>query len=460
MIAKSHIFLVFLVGIAFLAHESAATGKADPGDENLFRHTPVTRQQRLVPIPIYVEVHASTKVNAVILYYRTSGEKIFQQVRMDPYGKGYAATIGCDVLHVLDPSSIAYYIALKDKNNRLRGMLGTEAEPYQISIVDKPVQDPVSLPGNAPPGQCQEECPPWNPNCDQECNREREVCKDTGDCCPDMICKMGACFKSEDTGKANIKPIFRLAVTFGTGAGVSNKTILHPYNQVSITPDHIYNPPPESGMVPPDNIVHDGRVPIPTTFAWSNFHFRINPMFYLNDLFLIGVSFRGGITFDSSSIHADNTLSVAPTILAVVAFRIVGKGSDIFELDAQFGLGGGIIYHKINYTDCRKNTWNEPYQWDDPNRPLWYDSGQPPPQYGCSDESLTDDGRWNFEEQTDGVDKYFYLESGKFVAEVGFDSHIWIIDNFGINIGFMTDVYLGNHFAMNFDIQIGPSVRF
>jgi hypothetical protein len=274
-----------------------------------------------------------------------------------------------------------------------------------------------------------------------------------------MTCNMGACFKN-DTGKADFKPIFRLTVTFGTGAGVSNKTIMHPYNQVSVTPDHIYNPPPESGLVPPDNIVHDGRIPIPTTFAWSNFHFRINPMFYLNEVFLIGASFRGGFTANSNGIHADNTLSVAPTILAVVAFRIVGNRSDIFELDAQFGLGAGVIYHKINYTDCRENIWNEAYEWDDPDRPLWYDPGQPPPQSGCSNESLTDDGRWNFEDQADGVDKHFYLQSGKFVAEVGFDSYVWIVDNFGINIGFMMDAFMGTHFALNFDIQVGPSVRF
>jgi hypothetical protein len=278
-----------------------------------------------------------------------------------------------------------------------------------------------------------------------------------------MTCKMGKCFVSsrgKGAGKVVPKPFFRLAVVFGTGAGISNSTILHPYNQVSITPEHIQDPPPESGLVPPDHVVHDGRVRIPTTFAWSNFHFRVNPMFYLNELFLIGLSFRGGLTLDSDSIHAKNTLAVAPTVLAVIAVRIVGKGSDIFELDAQFGLGGGLIYHKINYTDCRKNTWNEPYEWNDPNRPIWYDSDNPPPQYGCSDESLTEDGAWNFEEQTDSIDRHFYLESGNFVAEVGLDSHIWLSDNFGINIGFMMDAYLGTHFALNFDIQVGPSIRF
>ncbi len=460
MNVKPQILLVFFVVITLTAQGGISEGEENREEKDLFRHTPVARQQRLVPIPIYVEVHDSVPVSAVILYYRTPGEKIFQQVRMDSHGKGYAATIGCDVLHVLDPSSIAYYIALKDEGNQLRGTLGTEVNPYQVVIVDQPVEPPLSLPGNVPPGQCEDECPPWNPNC-KVCKGESEVCTHTRDCCPEMTCQMGACFPQSDRdGNAGFKPSFRLAITFGTGAGVSNKTMMHPYNQVSITPDHIYDPPPESGLLPPENIVYDGRVLIPTTFGWSNLHFRINPMFYLNDLFLIGLSFRGGLTVDSDSVHGDHTLSFAPTILAVVAFRIVGNRSDTFELDAQFGLGAGVIYHKINYTDCRKNTWNETYEWDDPDRPIWYNPDLPPPQSGCSDESLTEDGRWNFEDEADGEDKHFYLQSGKFVAEVGFDSYIWIIDNFGINIGLMIDAYMGSHFALNFDIQVGPSVRF
>ncbi|MCP4197985.1 MAG: hypothetical protein GY762_12625 [Proteobacteria bacterium] len=375
-----------------MASNAAADSKANSQPTNLFHHTLVASQQRLVPIPIYVEVHTAAKIGAVILYYRTPGEMIFQQVRMAPYGKGYAATIGCDVLQVLDPSTISYYIALKDKDNKLHRTFGTEATPYHIAIVDKMVQDPISLPGRAPPRMCKEECPPWNPDCERECKLENEPCENTGDCCSEMTCNIGKCFKTipiNGQNKAGSKPIFRLAVVFGTGAGVSNKSVLHPYNQVSVTP-----------------------IRIPTTFAWSNFHFRVNPMFYLSDLILIGLSVRGGLTIDSDSIHADHTMAVAPTLLAVIAFRIVGNGSDMFELDAQFGLGGGLIYHKINYAE------------------------------------------------TDGVDRHFYLESGKFVAEVGFDSHIWIIENFGINIGLMADAYLGSHFALNFDIQIGPTIRF
>jgi hypothetical protein len=463
MVAKSHISPVLFVGLILMVSPAVADSEANSQPANLFHHTPVASQQRLVPIPIYVEVHASIKVGAVVLYYRTPGEIIFQQVRMMPYGKGYAATIGCDVLQVLDPAVVSYYIAVKDENNMLRRTFGTEATPYDIAIVDQMTQNPISLPGRAPPRICKEECPPWNPDCDRECKLENEPCNNTGDCCSEMACHLGICFKIvPGNGKddAGSRPIFRLAVVFGTGAGITNKAVLHPYNQVAVTPDHIQNPPPESGLVPPDQEVHDGRIRVPTTFAWSNFHFRVNPMFYLNDLVLIGLSFRGGLTIDSDSTHADHTMAVAPTLLAVIAFRIVGKGSDRFELDAQFGLGGGLIYHKINYADCRQTTWDEPYEWDDPNRPIWYDPGQPPPQYGCSDESLAEDGSWNFEDNSDGVDRHFYLESGKFVAEVGFDSYIWINETFGINIGLMADAYLGSHFAFNFDIQLGPSFRF
>jgi hypothetical protein len=418
------------------------------GGGTSIRHQPITQQLRLVPVPVYIEVEQPAQVGMAVLYYRTSGEEIFQQVPLGPYGNGYAAIIGCDVLQVLDPSGIEYYIAVKDKSMQLSGTIGTEAQPYTISIVENLVDEPVSLPGAPPPQRCKEDCPPWNPNCGDTCNHRGDPCDTSIDCCTGLTCEEGACAGKETRNRQAYKPFFRLSLTFGTGSGVVPAGPVEPYNQVSVTPKHITDQDLQGE-------IHDGSLKIDTAFAWSKFHFRVSPMFYLNKLLLVGVTFRGGLSFMDSP----DVMPVAPMGLAVIGFRIVGEDSSLFELDGVVGLGGGIIQHRIPYNDCPAVALVPGDAWYDPGLPADQE------QIGCHNDDLVEtditlEGYGEWDPTKNPQEKSFYREAGMFVAEIGLDAYIWITNNFGINIGAMASVYVGSNFALNFDVQLGPAMRF
>ncbi len=436
-----------------------------PTQSGLLRHQPVTQQLRLIPIPLFVDVNPNVQVGQVVLFYRTLGERIFQQVPMNQHQQGYAATIGCDVLQTFDPTGLEYYIAVLDPGNQLLGTAGTEAQPHRVAVVQTLTIAPPALPGAASPDKCIEDCPPWNPDCNKACKQLGDLCDSSSECCSGMVCVEETCTESEGGGggdDGDFDPTVRISVAFGTGTGIIPGGDVNPYNQVSKTPNPVY----EDHINDPENY-DPGQLSISTAFAWSKLHLRLNTMFYLTPKILLGLSFRGGLPLDP---HGD-VLPIAPTVLASMAFRMVGEGTDKFELDGLVGLGGGIIYHRIPYKDCKKWTLS-------PGSP-WYDDsdGAPDEQYGCSqyyndesdDEYETAMGApsWGALDRTtdawDGVtqavDKAFFREAGKFVIEAGIDGYIWFVNNFGLNVGIIADIYIPE-FALNFDFQLGVALRF
>jgi hypothetical protein len=207
----------------------------------------------------------------------------------------------------------------------------------------------------------------------------------------------------------------------------------------------------------------EGNVVLPTGFAWSEFNFRAGAMFYLTSKFFMGLTFRGGIAVDAKG--EKEVLPLAPTVLGNIAFRMVGDGTKKFELDGLIGLGGGVVQHRIPYSDCYPYELNE----GDP----WYNKNldEDVVQIGCrqgywdeKDENGDSDG--SLDKYTDAwsgfideVERYYFRRAGYFVAEVGLDSYIWFINSFGLNIGAMADFYLPV-FSLNFDFQVGVAFRF
>ena len=107
-------------------------------------------------------------------------------------------------------------------------------------------------------------------------------------------------------------------------------------------------------------------------------------------------------------------------------------------------------------------------QQSDTNHP-WFDiekSGQV--QKGCRAEALDtiqnlgDDwtGTNAWDKSTDWVSKAYFERAGWIVAEFGLNSYIWFVKNFGLNIGVLADTYVAPNFALNFDVQLGPTLRF
>lgn len=387
----------------------------------LIRHTPVTQQQRLVPIPIYVEVNPNVSVGQVVLFYRTIGESVFQQIQMEKHYQGYAATIGCDVLTTFDPTGIEYYVAVLDPSNQLLGTSGTEGQPHRVSIVDTLTVSPPTLPNQPPPAQCaQEECPPWNPNCHGECKQFGDLCDSDSECCAGMVCVNETCTQEGEEGGGGVPgdfdPVMRFALSVGTGVGLVFSGAEKPYNQTS-----------------------DGKLSIGTGLAWNKFHFRFNPMFYLpaEDI-QIGATFRGEWTFDQD----DDAPKFGPAGLANLSYRLKGEGHDGFQLLLLTGLGYAEFYHRVVYQDC-ETVLNE-------------DTDEL--QCNKDDMETTEEGdiRWNGENP---VEKVFFREGGKFAIEAGFDGYYWFTSNFGLNFGLIFD-FLVPDVAINLDVNFLVSFRF
>ena len=417
-----------------------------PATMQLLQHTQVTQQVRLTPIPIFARVNPNVQPGQVILFYRTIGERIYQQVPMQPNGSGYSAMIGCDVLQTFDPTGIEYYIAVLDTANRLLGTSGTEAQPHQTSIVQTLTVPPPAMPNEAPPGACREECPPWNPDCNSACKQFGDLCDSDSECCSGLACIEESCSQTDGDGGGGegwgeYGPHFRMSINAGTGAGLVTGGAEQPYNQVS-----------------------DGSLTVGTGFAWSKFHIRANPMIYLPVAKLsIGLSFRGDIPMladaakTAVSKNRDVPRSMEPSLLLNVAYRIVGSDDHSgFELDALLGFGWMNILNRVSYQDCPPEIASDDSDDIDGAEDLWGHSFKED-ELVCEEDSLDDsNGGWD---GSDATAQNFFRKSGPIGVELGVDGYVWFVDNFGLNFGLIADVLFPS-FVLNFDIQAGIALRF
>jgi hypothetical protein len=415
----------------------------------IMRHTPLTQQARMVPIPVFTEVNPNVTVGQIVLFYRTTGERIYQQVQMQKSGAGYAATIGCDVLTTLEPIGIEYYIAVLDPASKLLGTAGTEAQPYQISIVDTLTVVPPSIPNEPPPSACVAECPPWNPECNKGCKQLGDMCDNSGECCSGMTCVEEMCTASEGGddggggGDGNFKMRFRMSINGGIGFGLITGGAEKPYNQVS-----------------------SGDLKVGTGFALSKFHLRANPMFNIpavNGL-AVGLMFRGDIPLESYSDVAAVSKNRAkvwglePSLLVGVSYRLVGADNDTgFQLLFQGFFGWMNILHRVQYKDCTPvKGGTEDWDDDDTNGNqtkdgFTYKEGE----LICNQDNVTDQG-WNGE---DWKGTHFFRNAGPVGIELGLDGYYWFVNNFGINFGLDIDLPFPK-FALNIDVQAGLAFQF
>ncbi len=449
-----------------------------PQSENV-RHTAVTQQAKLTPVPLFVLVKPGTPVDKVVLNYRTFGERMFQQLAMHSHGEGYATTIGCDVMQNFNPTAIEYYISVIGPDGMPVGNSGTEMQPHQVTMVDTLVGPPPSLPNGVPPDKCAEECPPWNPDCNSgPCKQMGDLCDSSSDCCEGMICQEESCVPGEGGGPFN--PFFRMSISVGTGGGVVFADSVTPYNQYANTPEAVWKNDPDNqnycnfeGM--DINTCYDEfysrEVSIGTGVSWSKLHFRINPMFYLTDKILLGATFRGGIPLTND----EGVMKIAPVGMVNFAYRMVGEGKDKFELDLMAGFGGGIIYHRIKYPDCFPTFIEEGHPWNgtDPETNKPYDkdglgcyfvpdpNNRDNPDVSHPNNRMDRFSQWIAMTDTDPDNwKHAYFKrSGFLVAELGLDLNFWLRNKIGLNFGVMFDLYFPD-LALNADVQFGPVMRF
>lgn len=452
-------------GAGVLAPPIAGGGFA-PQSDNI-RHTPVTEQVKKTPVPLFISVRPGLPVDKVVLFYRTYGERNYQQFIMSPMDDGYGTSIGCDVLQTFDPAAVEYYIGVMDAGGMILGYSGNEAQPHMITFVQSLRGPAPSLPNTPPPDKCMDQCPPWNPDCNAgACKQYGDLCDKNSDCCKGMVCKAMTCTPGEDEegGKDRsgpYKPKFRLGFTFGTGGGYVPSTYVIPDNRVAEPPYNTWISIPAnrsscSAAGYTDSQLEDcfndnvRGLSIKGGMAWSKLHFRLTPTFFITEKIMIGLTFRGGLPLALNS----KILPVAPIGLINFGYRIVGKGQDLVELSVSAALGGGVMYHKVTFPDCGpvdlSYSPNHPWRNDDIDG------------LGCNQNTIDPNiSEWTGPEFDPSAYKQTYFrQAGFFVGEVGMDLYLWVVKNFGLNIGIAVDILAAPNFAINGDAQLGAAIRF
>lgn len=459
-----------------------------PPQSRTVRHTAWSQQTRLTPLPIYIEVKPGLPVGRVVLSYRTLGERVYQQLVMRPTGRGYAVTIGCDIMQTFTPLGIEYFIVVLDDTDRVTAFAGEADHPFQVTMVDV-LQGPApSLPESPPPDRCTEECPPWQLDCNRRCHQLGDLCGGSGACCEGMICVDGTCSLGDesDVGADSKRHIMRLTFDFGTGGAFVPGEVVKPYNRIAETPfqDWIgvdvnrqdciaigYN---ETTFRDCYSTLSQGIQTRPGV-AWSKAHFRVGAMFYIGDRILLGATFRGGLPLDLA--HRADVPLVTPLGLANLAFKAVGKPNRGYELDLLVGVGGGIIMHKVRYPDCRPVEWDSAHPWrsasnraegvcanvyvnpNDANDTFqnidpyneWV--GPSNAEDNARLAAMTPAGRNDFQSA-------YFRRSGYWAIELGVDQYFWYHENMGVHLGVLLDVLVIGNVAYHGDIQLGLATRF
>jgi len=162
----------------------------------ILHHSPVPQAVR-APIPIYAEVQPETGIDAVYLFYRGTGMKAFERVRMVPYRSGFAYYIDC--MRVWEPR-VDYYIVATGGNCVL-ATAGTAESPLQAKVVTSLDEKGPALPGppgfTHSPGSCSEvDCPPGISEelCGKSLYHAQGVaCETDPDCQPGLMCEDELC---------------------------------------------------------------------------------------------------------------------------------------------------------------------------------------------------------------------------------------------------------------------------
>ncbi|MBN2717849.1 MAG: hypothetical protein JXX14_18515 [Deltaproteobacteria bacterium] len=390
---------------------------------DVLRHTPVTEQKKMVPIPFFVTTNDDIDVASVVTFYRTAGETIFQQLPMARRGGGWAAYIECDVWTTLDPSAIEYYIAVMDESGQLLSTAGSEAQPFTIEITDYLSGPAPTIPGEDPLPACQE-CPPWNPQCNErDCMQYSDACSDDEPCCSGLACVDGVCEESSGGGGepgGNAATRVRIFLNGGIGLG--------------LVPTESYSRE-DFGNMRSDGMVNTDKPGV----GFSKLHYRVGVMIAVTEKLELGANFRGDMPLFSEHYPA-----MVPSVVANLGYRIAGSNAEKgFQMFAVFGFGWVNIMHRIPFTDCAVYSTDED---GDHCQDAPVENGETVvPWYDDPSMQVTTSG---------------FRKAGFLGAEFGLDMNYWFVRNLGVNFGTIFDVTFPANVTLNLDVQLGLALRF
>ena len=191
-----------------------------PGGFWVMKHKRITQAKRMHPLGIYIEVNPMVAITGVKLYFRLPSDRNYQAAPMQKNGNMFGMFIDCDVIALLDPQALYYYIEVIGGDGSIIANEGTLANPIEIKLIKKEDfqgTQPV-LPGMDDASECNPDeaapCPPWNPHCHDT------PCVTSEDCIGKKICSMeGYCIKDSKSSDDEELPAHGFSLWGGLGLG-------------------------------------------------------------------------------------------------------------------------------------------------------------------------------------------------------------------------------------------------
>jgi hypothetical protein len=157
--------------------------KAETGGD--IQHKPVTEGVVQTPLPIFAKLKAGFKATKLKVRYKTdTGE--WAGADMKKIGDGWGVELPCRGVGST-PRALEYFVEASVGGDVV-ALNGSRTAPHKVVIKTKLDGPAPTLPGEPPPTQCSDECPPG------ACTaKEGEECRDPQDCGAGLVCTNHVC---------------------------------------------------------------------------------------------------------------------------------------------------------------------------------------------------------------------------------------------------------------------------
>ncbi|MFC1643051.1 hypothetical protein ACFL5O_10280, partial [Myxococcota bacterium] len=148
------------------------------------------------PLPIFAELAAGLSASKLqVRVMSPTGE--WEAYPMREIATGYGVEIPCATIGSI-PRELHYIIEAYEGSDVI-AFSGSRQKPNRVDIKSRLEGEMPALPGQAPPTQCVEECPPGLPGCGAD---EGEDCQTSSDCAEGLVCRNEVCKSDENQATA------------------------------------------------------------------------------------------------------------------------------------------------------------------------------------------------------------------------------------------------------------------
>ena len=310
------------------------------------QHKPPTEGLVQTPLPLFARLKAGFRADKLRVRFKNdTGD--WMTAEMKQVGDGYGVQLPCKGVGA-SPRTLQYFIEASVKGDVV-ALNGSRTAPHKVAIKTKLDGPPPALPGQPPPTQCVEECPPG------ACTAQQgEECHEDQDCLAGLACIERVCAPAKpDAAKAMGKRIWV------TAAFQVDFMVLGPKNDVCMGGNEYkcywangqyYEPLPATGEGAGDKIGSTG-------FGASTMRVLVGADYLLTPRISLGARLGyafGGAPKDFIPFHAEvrgaywfiarsPTASILPyAVLAAGLGQVDGHiAVSVRQDEAQFGIPAG-----------------------------------------------------------------------------------------------------------------------